>query len=94
MSANRIFLVCQHCPRPEDAYCVGSRDGNDTPYVAGALKRMDDWYEKHARCGSGFDHITLGYAKPHDWDQPTPAPQVASAVRLAIADSTSDGSVQ
>ncbi len=85
MTANRLYLVCKHCQRQEDAFCVGSRAGNDVPYEAGALRKMDEWYAKHFACGNGCDHITFGMWKPADWDRAEDATHsVAGEVRMAL----------
>lgn len=85
MSANRLFLVCSHHPKLEDAFCIGERLGNDVQYIAPNLKRMDDWYLKHMECGRSMDHFQLAYHRPQDWDVPQPAEgSVAGGVRLAL----------
>lgn len=83
MSANRIYIVCSAHQAIEDAFCIGERPIANTDYAPGNLKRLSEWYAKHADCG--IDHYALAYAKPRAWDQETPAPAVASAVRVAIA---------
>jgi len=85
MSANRMFLVCSHHPRLEDAIVIGERLGNDVPYMAPNLKRLDDWYTKHMGCGRGCDHFQLALNRPVDWDVAPPAEDTtAGAVRLAL----------
>ena len=88
MSANRMFLVCQHCQNIEDTFCVGERAGNDVQFIAPSMKKLDAWYGKHANCGKGCDHFTFGFHRPHDWDQSPPAPAAAVGVRLALANET------
>jgi hypothetical protein len=83
MSANRLFLVCSTHPAIEDALCLGERATADTKYTASNLKKADAWFEKHQDCG--IDHFALAYHRPKGWDLATPAPAVASAVRVAIA---------
>ncbi len=72
----------------EDAFCIAERAGNDTAYEAAALKRLNDWFATHDGCGDGHDHIGFGMHRPADWDKPTIAPPVASAVRVAISPET------
>lgn len=64
---------------------IGERAGNDAPYIAPSLKRLDDWYTKHMACGRGCDHFQLALNRPADWDVPPPAENTtAGAVRLAL----------
>ena len=85
MASNRILLVCKHCNHIEDAFCVGERMGNDVPYIAPTLKKIDAWYAKHENCGRGCDHIALAYHRSADWDQSLPAEEtVAGNVRMAL----------
>jgi hypothetical protein len=88
MSANRIFLVCQHCPQPESALLLADRADGEAQYMGANLKRCDDWYGKHQRCGSGVDHFRLAYQRTQDWDVSPPAPATAVGVRIALANST------
>ena len=85
MSANRLFLVCSHHQSLEDAFCIGERANGEGQYMAASVKRMDDWYAKHMRCGRGCDHFQLAYHRPRDWDVPEAAKPVAATVRLEIA---------
>jgi hypothetical protein len=85
MSANRLFLVCAHHPKLEDAFCIGERANGEGQYVAPNMKRMDDWYAKHMGCGRGCDHFKLAYHRTQDWDISPPAEQsIAGGVRLAL----------
>lgn len=85
MSANRIFLVCSHHQRFEEALLIAERDGNDAQYIAANLKRADDWFAKHMRCGRGCDHFKLAYHRTPDWDVAPPAEHtVAGGVRLSL----------
>lgn len=85
MAANRLFLVCSHHPGIEHALCLGERAGNDAQYILPSMKRADDWFAKHARCGRGLDHFQLAYHRPQDWDIPKPAEKtVAGGVRLSL----------
>ena len=85
MSANRIFLVCSHCRELEAALLIAERADGDSQYTTASMKRADDWYARHQRCGPGVDHYQLAYHRPIDWDLATPAPAVAGAVRLELA---------
>lgn len=85
MSANRIFLVCSHCRELESALLLAERADGDAQYTAASMKRADDWYARHQRCGKGVDHYQLAYHRPIDWDVSPPAPAVASAVRVVLA---------
>jgi len=85
MSANRLFLVCQHCQEPEHALLLAERDDSVTQYERANLRRADEWFASHARCGEGSDHYKLAYGRPQDWDLATKASKAASAVRLALA---------
>jgi hypothetical protein len=91
MSANRIFLVCSHCRELESALLLADRADGDSQYTAASMKRADDWYAKHQRCGPGVDHYQLAYHRPIDWDLATPAPAVAGAVRLELAKANGGG---
>lgn len=85
MSANRIFLVCQHCQDPSQAMLLAERSDGEAQYIAASFKRADDWYAKHQRCGKGVDHFKLGYGRPQDWDVSPPAQNTpAGAVRMAL----------
>lgn len=85
MSANRIFLVCTHCQELESTLCLAERADADSQYTVSSMKRADDWFAKHARCGRGCDHYTLGYGRTHDWDVSPPAENTAAGgVRLAL----------
>lgn len=85
MSANRIFLVCQHCQEPEQAMLLAERADGNAQYIAAPSKRADDWYAKHQRCGKGVDNFKLAYGRPQDWDVSPPAQNTAAgAVRLAL----------
>jgi predicted N-acyltransferase len=84
MSANRIFLVCAHCRELESALLLAERADGDAQYTAANMKRADDWYARHQRCGKGVDHYQLAYHRPIDWDVSPPAPPVAIGVRLAL----------
>ncbi len=71
----------------EDAFCIAERAANNTAYRETA-KTINAWFLEHAKCGDGKDHFMLGMHRPADWDKPTIAPPVASAVRVAIATET------
>lgn len=90
MSANRIFLVCSHCREIESALLLAERNDGDSQYTAASMKRADDWYARHQRCGRGSDHYQLAYQRPIDWDMPELASQAASAVRLALVNGVVD----
>lgn len=86
MSANRLFLVCTHHESLEDALLLADRGGNDAQYLAASMKRADDWYARHMRCGRGCDHFKLAYHRTPDWDVAPPAENtVPGAVRLNLA---------
>lgn len=88
LSANRIFLVCQHCQSPEHALLLAERADGNSQYTAATAKRSDDWYAKHQRCGQGVDNFKLAYHRPQDWDVSPPAQDTpAGAVRMALVDS-------
>jgi hypothetical protein len=91
MSANRIFLVCSHCRELESALLLAERADGDAQYTAASMKRADDWYARHQRCGPGADHYQLAYQRPLDWDVSPPAPEVAAAVRMALVTNGSGG---
>ena len=96
MSANRLFLVCQHCPELEHALCIASRqDAQDgyrvhecrchgkCPCPAQELARQRAWFKQHAACG--VDGFKLAYHRPQGWDVSPPAQNTpAGAVRLAL----------
>lgn len=85
MSANRIFLVCQHCKDPSQALLLAERADGESQYTAASNKRADEWYGKHQRCGTGVDHYVLALQRPADWDLSPPAQDTpAGAVRLAL----------
>ncbi len=84
MSANRILLCCSYHKSIEDMLCLAERADGDAQYTAASIKRADDWYAKHQRCGPGADHYQLAYQRPLDWDLAQPAPDVAAAVRVAL----------
>lgn len=85
MSANRLFLVCSHHPRIEEALLLSERAGNDVQYMAASMKRADDWYAKHMTCGDTCDHFQLALHRSANWDVPQPAESTpAGAVRLAL----------
>lgn len=85
MSANRLFLVCSHHQRLEDALCLAERPGNDAQYMATSMKRADEWFAKHQGCGRGCDHFQLALHRPADWDcAPAAECTAAGAVRLAL----------
>lgn len=91
MSANRIFLVCQHCPELEHALLLAERSDGTAQYIAVPAKRSDDWYAKHQRCGSGVDNFKLAYHRPQNWDISPPAQNTpAGAVRLALVNGSGD----
>lgn len=86
MSANRLFLVCTHHQSLEDALLLADRGGNDVQYLAASMRRADDWFAKHSRCGRGCDHFQLAYHRTQDWDVPQPAENTAAgAVKLNLA---------
>jgi len=86
MSANRLFLVCTYHPSLDEALCLAERGGNDVQYILATLRRGDDWFAKHSKCGRGCDHFQLAYHRPHDWDVAPPAEDtVAGGVRLSLA---------
>lgn len=90
MASNRLLLVCKYCQNIEDAYCIGERVGNDVQFIAPSLKRMDDWYGKHFKCGPGCDHIAFAMHRPADWDHSPPAESTpAGAVRMALVNGAS-----
>jgi hypothetical protein len=85
MSANRLFLVCQHCPQLEHSLLLADRADGDAQYIAANMKRADDWYAKHQRCGTGVDNFKLAYHRPQNWDVSPPAQNtVAGGVRLGL----------
>lgn len=91
MSANRLFLVCAHHPQIEDSLLLAERANNESAYEGSFfsgrddLRRVDDWFEKHSKCGRTRDHFTLAYHRPHDWDVAPPAEHtVAGGVRMAL----------
>lgn len=95
MSANRIFLVCQYCPQPENALLLAERGEGHLEYEAGARKLADKWFRDHAYCGTvtnsasqmtkTVDHFKLAYNRPQDWDVSPPAQNtVAGGVKLAL----------
>lgn len=86
MSANRLFLVCAHCQEIEKSLLLADRADGDSQYTIATMKRADDWFAKHQRCGTGVDHFKLATHRPPDWDVSPPAQDTpAGAVRLAIA---------
>ncbi len=85
MSANRLFLVCQHCKETSQALMIAERADAVSQYTAGTLKRADAWFAKHQRCGSGADHFQLALQRTPNWDVSPPAQYTpAGAVRLAL----------
>lgn len=84
MSANRILLACSYHKTFEEMLCIAERADGDAQYTAASMKRADDWFAKHQRCGPGADHYQLAYQRPLDWDKPLPAPETAAAVRMAL----------
>lgn len=84
MSANRILLCCSYHKSIEDMLCLAERADGDAQYTATSMKRADDWYARHQRCGPGADHYQLAYQRPLDWDVSPPAPEAAAAVRMAL----------
>lgn len=85
MSANRLFLVCSHHPKFEDAFCIGERGTSQAQYTAPRFKGMDDWYARHMGCGRGCDHFQLAYHRPPDHDLPKSADPIKASVRVEIA---------
>lgn len=69
MSANRIFLVCNHCQSIEESLLLAERQTASDQYLTPNLKRADDWFAKHLKCG--VDCFSLAYHRPKDWDRPT-----------------------
>ena len=93
MSANRIFLVCKHCPQLEHALLLAERADGESQYTAASGKRSDDWYAKHQRCGDGVDHYMIAYHRPLDWDlSPRADATVAGGVRMALLNGAVNGS--
>lgn len=91
MSANRLFLVCSHHPKIEDSLLLAERTDSETQYFGSFyaarhdLRRVDDWFEKHANCGRTRDHFQLAMHRPANWDVAPPAEKtVAGGVRLAL----------
>jgi hypothetical protein len=85
MSANRIFLVCQHCKDPSQALLLAERADASAQYTAATMKRADDWYAKHQRCGPDVDHYQLALQRTANWDlSPQAQDTVAGGVRLAL----------
>jgi hypothetical protein len=85
MSANRLMLVCSHCREIESSLLIAERADGDAQYTSASMKRADDWFAKHQRCGKGIDHYQLAYHRPLDWDlAPEAQHSVAGGVRLAI----------
>lgn len=86
MSANRLYLVCDHHATPEEALLLGERAGNDAGFDAPNLRKADKWFAKHANCGQTKDHFSLAYNRPQNWDVPVPAQDTAAgAVKVAMA---------
>lgn len=91
MSANRIFLVCSHCRELEAAFALAERSDGNAQYSVASMKRADDWFAKHQRCGKGVDHFQIAYHRPLDWDVSPPAQDTpAGAVRLALVNGSSE----
>lgn len=95
MSANRLFLVCSHCQRPEEALLIAERPDAAEAYVESVPKRADQWFLKHAMCAPGCDHFQLAYARPHDWDLSPPAQDtVAGGVKMALVNGSHEGETE
>lgn len=84
MSANRIFLVCSHHPKLEEALLLAERPDAAEAYATGLPKRADAWFIKHSLCARGCDHFQLAFQRPPNWDVSPPAEPVANGVRLAL----------
>lgn len=94
MSANRIFLVCSHHPQLENSLCVAERLDASNLFEPANLKHIEDWFERHAKCGNP-DDFQLAYQRPRNWDVSPPAQDsVAGAVRMGILNGPVNGSEQ
>jgi len=94
MSANRLFLICEHHQQPEHALLIADRQANDVPYLMAVstvakAHRADEWFTKHMACGHGCDHFKLAYGNTMDWDV-APIDAVGSGVRLALINGGED----
>lgn len=96
MSANRLFLICEHHPQIEHSLLIADRQANDVPYlmaVSSVAKahRADEWFTKHMACGHGCDHFKLALGRTADWDV-APVDHVGGAVRLELLNGGADAS--
>jgi hypothetical protein len=80
--SNTLYLTCKHHPSQAESFVLASRKNGES-YQAGVMVRFQKWLDKHAACGGGLDHFTVGYAKEKDSDLPSPAP-VANGVHRVL----------
>lgn len=94
MSANRLFVVCQHHQTLDQALCIAERFEWGMPYQMGLhASYANDWFEKHAKCGRGtFDHFRLAMHRPADHDKPVTS--VGHAVKLTLVKDAADQELQ
>lgn len=92
MSAQRLYLVCSAHKLADHGFCIAERlprehgDARGPGFEPGNWRKLQDWFDRHAACGTGPDHYQLGHAYPMNYDHPMPAPPVANSVRLALVD--------
>lgn len=85
MSANRLFLTCSFHISAEEMLCLAERPDGNAQYSSSNMKRADEWFAKHMKCGPGSDHFQLAYNRPRDWDLSPPAQNtVSGGVKLAL----------
>ena len=83
MAANRLYLVCNGCPQPEKAFCLGERGIGLPLYEPGAAD-LASWFFDHAGCGTGPDHYQLAHAHTPNHDVATPKSAIDPSVRMAL----------
>lgn len=88
--SNRLFLVCTAHPDHaiENACCLGERGIAKALYeVPGGRvldQRLDAFFVKHEKCGTGPDHYALAHQFPLNHDLATPQSTIGPSVRLAL----------
>lgn len=83
MIANRLFLVCTHCPQQDKSLALGKRMESGY-FRPPSTQQLQAWFDEHEHCGGDLDHYCVAFEKPKNWTQPLPAPPVETAVRLAL----------
>lgn len=65
MANNRMYLNCTGCHT--EPFYLGKRM-MDGYYAHDNRPALDDWFDRHKRCGGTHDHFALEYQHPENYD--------------------------